>query len=371
MIQSPNMQPQMQQVPQQGTGANAVAINIYNPQAYGSAPAQQAPYAYEQPIYQLPYAPAYSNVNMAQPMAYQQFIPMNNVMNAPQVMPEQQFVAPAPQQMPQSVLAQPIEVAPQAVQVQEAPAIEAPQAAQAQEAPAIEAPQATAAQATEAPAVEIVEPQEATPVVDIDGLVQSLKNVDPEAKAQAINQIAAYAQESPEIALQVVSEPIMQSLVDIVNEDTTALEGPNEQQVAVSEKIAKGEQLTPEENAIAEQLSPRDMANKNRIFALYTLAMIQKLQRDELNQYIESQKANGQEPIAPLNVQDLVGYNDVVNVIKNDVRPEVKVAGIQALEHVLEPQDKEAVEPILAEAQNSEDEAVKGAAAQAMAKFAA
>lgn len=353
MIQSPNMQPQMQQVPQQGTGANAVAINIYNPQAYGSAPAQQAPYAYEQPIYQLPYAPTYSNVNMPQPMAYQQFIPMNNVMNVPQAMPEQQFVAPAPQQMPQSVLAQPIEEAPQAIQAQEMPAVEV-------------------SQTNEAPAVEIVEPQqEATPVVDIDGLVQGLKNVDPEAKAQAINQIAAYAQESPEIALQVVSEPIMQSLVDIVNEDTTALEGPNEQQVAVSEKIAKGEQLTPEENAIAEQLSPRDMANKNRIFALYTLAMIQKLQRDELNQYIESQKANGQEPIAPLNVQDLVGYDDMVNVIKNDARPEVKVAGIQALEHVLEPQDKEVVEPILTEAQNSEDEAVKGAAAQAMAKFAA
>lgn len=358
MIQSPNMQPQMQQVPQQGTGANAVAINIYNPQAYGSAPAQQAPYAYEQPIYQLPYAPMYSNVNMTQPLAYQQFVPMNNVMNVPQAMPEQQFVAPAPQQMPQSVLAQPVEQAPQAVQMEEAPAIEAPQA------PAV--------QAVETAPVEIVEPQqEATPVVDIDGLVQGLKNVDPEAKAQAINQIAAYAQESPEIALQVVSEPIMQSLVDIVNEDTTALEGPNEQQVAVSEKIAKGEQLTPEENAIAEQLSPRDMANKNRIFALYTLAMIQKLQRDELNQYIESQKANGQEPIAPLNVQDLVGYDDMVNVIKNDVRPEVKVAGIQALEHILEPQDKEAVEPILAEAQKSDDEAVNSAAAQALAKFAA
>mgnify|MGYP003297100156 CR=1 FL=1 len=112
------------------------------------------------------------------------------------------------------------------------------------------------------------------------------------------------------------------------------------------------------------------MANKNRIFALYTLAMIQKLQRDELNQYIEAQKANGQETIAPLNAQDLIGYNDVVNVIKNDSRPEVKVAAIQALQHIVEPQDKAVVEPVLTEAQNSQDNEVKAAATEALTKFA-
>ena len=45
--------------------------------------------------------------------------------------------------------------------------------------------------------------------------------------------------------------------------------------------------------------------------------MIQKLQRDELNQYIETQKANGQETLPALKMQDLIGYNDIVNVIKN------------------------------------------------------
>ena len=99
--------------------------------------------------------------------------------------------------------------------------------------------------------------------------------------------------------------------------------------------------------------------------------MIQKLQRDELNQYIETQKANGQEAIAPLNVQDLIGYNDIVNVIKNDARPEVKVAAIQALDHVVEPQDKAAVEAVLADSINSQDEAIKAAATEVLAKFAA
>ena len=137
----------------------------------------------------------------------------------------------------------------------------------------------------------------------------------------------------------------------------------------IAEKIAKGEQLTPEENALSEQLSPRDKANKNRIFALYTLAMIQKLQRDELNQYIEMQKANGEKPIAPLSLNDLVGFNEVVNVINNDSRPEVKVAAIQALQYVAEPQDKENVKQILAQSLNSGDEAVKAVADETMAKF--
>ena len=350
MIQPTNMQA----YPQQGGGANAVAINIYNPQAYGSTPnqpvQQNAPYAVQQPIYQVPFMPMYPQNNMsmpiAQPNTFQQFIPTNNIMmEAPQApVMEPQFVAPAPQAMPASVLQ--------------------PQVTQAPQTEAI-APQ------IEAMPVEIVEPQQTTEVINIDSLVQNLKSTDVDTKAQTINQIASYAQEAPEIALQIVSEPIMQSLVDIINEDTTGLQGPSAEQIAVAEKIARNEQLTPEEDALSEQLSPRDMANKNRIFALYTLAMIQKLQRDELNQYIETQKANGQEAIAPLNVQDLIGYNDVVNVIQNDARPEVQVAAIQALQHVVEPQDKATVEPILTQAQKSNDEAVKNAAAEAIATFAA
>ena len=118
-----------------------------------------------------------------------------------------------------------------------------------------------------------------------------------------------------------------------------------------------------------EQSSPRDKANINRIFALYTLAMIQKLQRDELNQYIETQKANGEQPIAPLALNDLIGFNDVVNIINNDSRPEVKVAAIQALQYVAEPQDLENVKQILADSLNSSDEAIKAVADETIAKL--
>lgn len=352
MIQPTNAQ---QLYPQAG-GANAVSINIYNPTAYGSTPqtgAQTAPYNYQNSLYQIPQTSAYQQ--QAMPDAYQQYMPMQNpVAQQPVAQPiqadmTQNLVAPAPQAMPESVMSQP-QAAPTAQQIQ-------PQG-QTQE-------QVQQAQ----PQVETAAPQEVPATINTDELVQQLKDADADKKADAINKIASYAQDDPKVALQVVSEPIMNALVDVIKEDTSNLEGPTDKQIAVAEKITKGEKLTPEEEALSEQLSPRDKANKNRIFALYTLAMIQKLQRDELNQYIETQKANGEQPIAPLGLNDLVGFNDVVNVINNDSRPEVKVAAIQALQYVAEPQDAENVKQILAESLKSNDEAIKAVANETIAKF--
>lgn len=332
MIQQPNFAQIPQAYPQ--GGANAVSINIYNPQAYGASP--QAPYNYTNSLYQMPNAPIYqpqAQTVQSNPEAYQQYIPV-------QVPVAQPVIAPAPQLMPDSVITQ---------------------------------PQNQSQQVAQKPVVEVTESKEDSSVqsVDTEALINDLKSTDTEVRAQAINKIAAYAQEKPEIALQVVSEPIMQALVDVIKEDTTGLEGPTAKQIEIAEKISKGVKLTPEEDALSEQLSPRDKANKNRIFALYTLAMIQKLQRDELNQYIETQKANGEQSIDPLKLEDLIGYSEVQNIINNDARPEVKVAAIQALQHVAEPQDKATVEKVLADSLKSSDEGIKSAAQETMSKFGA
>ena len=355
-----------QAYPQQG-GANAVSINIYNPQAYGATPQanpQQAPYNYTNSLYQMPQTNAYQQPQQL-PDAYQQYIPMQTpIAPAPQIMPDSVMTQPEQQVQPQAV--------PEAQAVPQAPV--APEAQATPEAQQVQTPvapqQAPETQQAAAPAPEVVQeaaPQAAT--VNIDELTQGLADTDVDKKAQTINKIAEYAQSEPSTALQVVSEPVMNGLINVINEDTTGLEGPSEKQIAVAEKIAKGEQLTPEEDALSEQLSPRDKANKNRIFALYTLAMIQKLQREELNQYIETQKANGEQPIQPLKIEELPGYNDVVNVIKNDSRPEVKVAAMQALQYVAEPGDKATVETALADSLNSKDEVVKTAAQELLSRF--
>ena len=361
MIQPTNVQmPTQAQYPQQGV-ANAVKIDIHNPQAFGTVPNSCMMPSGQQAIYDMPYMPTYSDAGMTNPMAYQQFIPTYN-----QYQPR--LMAPQAPEMPQSVMTpeQPVIVQPQ-VQVQPQQIIEQPQAAQEAQAQPVQEAQTQAVQQPE-----VVQPQQPAQTVDVDALVNDLKSTDANVKGEAIKKIAGYAQEAPEVALQVVSEPIMQSLVDIIKEDTSNLPGPTAEQQKVMDKIQKGEKLTAEEQAIAEQQSsPQEVANHNKTIAIYTLAMIQKLQREELNQYIESQKANGQQAIAPLNINDLIGYNEMADIAQNSKDENLKLAAIEALGHVVEPQDKTMIEPILTEAQKSQNENVKNAANEAMAKFAA
>ncbi|MBQ8475901.1 hypothetical protein IJ531_02450 [bacterium] len=339
MIQPTNAQ---LPIPQQG-GANAVSINIYNPQAYGSAP-QQTPYDYTNSVYTMPQNSVYNQGVQYYPQQFvPQYIPQapQGYVQSPIQSIQQPAVAalPAPQVMPTSVLEQP--AAPQA----------APEAAN----------------------VEITNQPEAqtTAVVDTDALINDLKSTDTKTREAAINKLAEYAQDdNQDVIKQVITEPVMQTLVDIIGEDTTGLQGPTDEQIAVAEKVAKGEQLTPEEDKLSEELSPRDAANQNRMFALYTLAMLQKFQRDEVDQYIEAQKANGQEAIEPLKLEDVYGYDGVVNVIKNDARPEVKVAAIQSLRHVAKAQDEATVKNVLADALNSSDEEVKAVAQETVSAVA-
>ena len=254
------IQPTNAQLPIPQSGANAVSINIYNPQAYGAG-TQQAPYDYTNSVYNVPQNSLYNQGIQYMPQTYVPHVHQGYVQNA--VQPPVIAAIPTPQLMPNSVLEQ----------------------AQAQ------------------PQAEINnQPEESkTVVIDTDALINNLKSTDTKTREAAINKLAEYAQDDDvDVIKQVITEPIMQTLVDIISEDTTGLQGPTDQQIAIAEKVAKGEQLTPEEDKISEELSPRDAANQNRMFALYTLAMLQKFQRDEVDQYIETQKQNGQNTIEPL-----------------------------------------------------------------------
>lgn len=360
-----------QQIPQTG-GANAVAINIYNPQAYGAQNPGQVPYNYTNSLYEMPQASAYQQPAVIPGYYQQQYLPQPV---APIYYPQQYLPQPAVPNYPQQPVAQVPVFAPQpqvmpetVMQPQAAPAPVAQQAPVAQE-PVAQAPVAQEPVA-QAP-VDTTEVQEVAPTVNVDELVQKLSSADANEKAEAINKIAEYIQSPNEVALQFVSEPVMNALVNVINEDTSALEGPTDKQIEIADKIAKGEQLTPEEEALADQLSPRDAANKNRIFAMYTLAMIQKLQRDELSQYIATQQANGEQAIEPLKIEDLIGYNEFSNIINDaNARPELKVAAIQSIQHVAEPQDKTTIETLLKDAAASTDEAVKQTAADTLNMFA-
>lgn len=347
------IQPQHgQQYPQ---AASAVSINIYEPKSY-SAPQQteQAPYSYQTSMYAMPQASAWANQPTGVQSPYQQYVP--------QFVPTQPV---AQTEMPASAIEGQAPVVPQP---QVAPAAPEQQAPVQTEAPAVNNEAQLQEQAPVAPMPEVKEGETAQKV-DVDSLVKDLTSPDYNTQAEAITSVANFTQATPDIALQVATDPVKQSLADIVKADISQLPDTTPEQTAISEKQQKGEQLTPEEQAKLDELSPKNAAIKNKIFAMFSLAMLQKLSRDNEANYSEFKAQEGAPAPAKQPLNQLIGFNEISNVIQNDANPELQVAGIQALQYMATPDEKAEVETILQPALNSADETVKQTATDAIAKL--
>lgn len=325
--------------PMQATpSASAVNIQIFEPKAYSGQPTNNV----ANPIYAYPQQSMYSQPYMNQ---YQQYMPQ-----APVYMPQAQQV----QQLPQQQMPAPL-LTPQAPATEQAP----------------QAPQATVEQQTPAqPDMQIQQPTEQNQnAVDVNSLVAGLKSTDNKTQEDAITKIANLSQGTPEMQSAVLSEPVMRGLADIVKQDTSSLQGPTEAQVAAINKAASGAKLTPEEEALTKELAPKTLADKNRVISMFTLAMLQKNQRDEVDRYNATQDPNNQLPQLKLN--DLIGYTEIENAARNDNEKEVKLAAIQALSYVAKPEDKETIEPVLKAAMNDPEPLIQQAANEVLTNIGA
>ena len=362
------IQPQYAQAYTQGTpSANAVNIQIFEPKAYASPqPAMQPNYT--NPIYNYPQASMYAP--MPAPQQYMPY-PMPQQYQVPPMMPQypgypQAQTVPQPMMQPQA----PYVEQPQVYTVP--PQVVSPQPQQ-MPAPAIEPqPQIEPAAQPEvqpAPAVDVQQPTQPAQTVDVNALIAGLQSNDPAAQEKAITEIANYGQGEPAQAQQVLNEQIMSSLAGIVGQDISQLPGPTPEQTAVLEKAARGEQLTPEETQLAQQLAPQTAAAKNKIISMFTLAMLQKNQRDELEAYMASQ---GNANIKPLQMQDLIGFNEIQNAIQTNPNPEVRLAGVQAISFVAKPEDAQTVAAALQSTlANDPEPLIKQAAQETLAKIGA
>lgn len=307
---------------QAAPSASAVNIQIFEPKAYSGQPQQQG---IQNPIYAYPQQSMYT-----QPYAnqYQQYIP------------QQAVTMPIPQQqMPAPVLSD------NTVQT--------------------ETPVQEQISAEQTPNLQIEQPTEQNQTsVDVNSLIADLQSTDNKTQEDAITKIANLSQGSPEMQSAVLSEPVMKGLADIVKQDTSGLQGPTEEQLAAINKAASGAKLTPEEEALTQELAPKTLADKNRVIAMFTLAMLQKNQRDEIDRYNDSQDANNQLPQIKLN--DLIGYSEIENAARNDNEKEVKLAAIQAISYVARPEDKETVEPVMTAAMNDSEPLIRQAANEAI-----
>ena len=363
------MMPYYQAQPQN----NAVKIDIINPQAGAQTPwmaPQTTPWDMPQASTYAPYAPSAQYAPAYyQPIPQQNFQtpvqqPMMQPMSAAPQPVQQQMPAPTVVQQPvftpQPVVAQPQQIVNNAPTVMPTP----PQAQTMQETPVvIEQPvqqpmaQQSVAQTPVAPQVET---PATTPInVDLNQIVSRLNSTDMNEQAAAIEEIADMAQTNPSVATQLLDTQIMDALGNILKKDTTQMQGPTQEQLYFREKLINGEKLSPEQEAIASKLSDLEMADGNKQFALYTIAILQKLLSAEV------EKLQG----TKLEMKDLPMINDVVKTVKGDANPMLRAAALSALSYIAAPENKQLLTTIFEQSQKDVDPNVKAVATEALNKL--
>lgn len=182
----------------------------------------------------------------------------------------------------------------------------------------------------------------------VKNAVTKLNSNNYDEQALQMEEIARLSIETPEKIIPFVNTEIFDSLVKIAEKDTSNLSKPSEQQIETRKKIIVNElikeqartqgqeikkedlpyQLTDADLAIAIELTDMEQAERNKEYALYTMAILSKTFADEV------QKQTGN--VVPLT--DLPGATTIVNSLKNNDNPGVKVAALDALRYISRPE---------------------------------
>ncbi len=339
MMQIPNFPNPYMQVaqPQLPQSYNAVKIDVHNPsviapgvaQAAQQAPAQYAQptmpyYSYPQtPVYQYPQAPVQSY-----------YMPVQQ----PVVIPPQ--VSETPVQTPTAPATPVATTAP--VNVPE-PVVTKPSAEQPKE--------------VKAPAVETPVPLE--PQVDLNAFIAKLTNPDYEVQAAAMEEIANMVKDNPQKATELLDVKVMDTLNNIISTDSSKLAGPTPEQLAARQKLMKNEQMTDAEKTLASTITPMEQAERNKSYAMFTTAILQKLYSDEV-----AKLTNTTVPLT-----ELPGAVSIVEQLKNNPNPMVRTSAIEALSYIQQPAYKADFNTLFTIAKNDQDKGVQEAATAALDKL--
>jgi len=288
------------------------------------------------------------------PQAAPQVINTTSVAPAPIVAPAP-VMAPTPMVAPMPVVA-PIPAVPAPAFVQP-PAINAPVTQTVNVNPAIPAAVVDAKQTTVADSTKPVDPVKPvtaetttqTAGIDVNSILTALSSANPDDQTAAIQKIAEVAQTNPVVAKALLNEQVFGQLVNVINADTSKLQGP-----------ANGK---PD----PKNLSPLEKAEINKQFAVYTLAILQKNFREEIN---KEMKKNNLPDIA---INDIPYIKEgIVNNLKDNPNPTIREACLSALNYIGKPEDKEVLKVLYdISAKHDASPAVKAAAKDYLSKIPA
>lgn len=333
-MQQPQIQPMVQQPAPSTPSYNAVKIDVHNPSVNAGGMTQQPQYATPtMPLYNYPQAPMYQYPQAQQPAYYP---PVQPVVVPPVVTQTPADVKPAEVPAPQVVEQQPTE----------APKAEAPKA---EEAP----------KTAEAPKVEVAPSAPLEPQVDLNGFVAKLTNPDYDVQAAAMEDMANMVKNDPQKATELLDVKVMDALTNIVKADTSKLTGPTAEQLAAREKLLSNQKMTDDEKKLASTITPLEQAERNKSYAMFTSAIMQKLYADEV-----AKLTNTTVPIT-----ELPGAVTIVEQLKNNPNPMVRTSALEALSYIQNPAYKKDLETLFTIAKNDQDKGVQEAATAALDKL--
>lgn len=259
---------------------------------------------------------------------------------------------------------------------------QAPEAPKAPETPAVPEPaveQKPTAEQTPAPA-QTDAPKEEQPAQDstaaVNAMVAGLSDPDPDKQALAMNEIAEKGLKDEGAIVPLVQEEVFNKLMNIMDVDSSKLAGPTDQQIQLRAKVAENDaaiekaekegkdpksvqvpnQLTPDEEKLALSITPLEQAERNKEYALFATALLQKTYGDE----IEKRTGN----VVPLT--DLPAAAMVVDTLKNNPNPAIRTASIDALRFIQRPEYNQDLNKIFTIAQSDADDNVAAAAKDAL-----
>lgn len=221
---------------------------------------------------------------------------------------------------------------------------------------------------------EIVASEPILPKVDIALVSENLASADKDVQAQQMEEIVRLALLEPEKAKEYLVSDVFSGLIKISEEDATKLVPPSQQQIEARQKLIANivavekdpkaannlpYQMNDDEVALATSLSPMELTERNKEYAITTLGALAEL-------FIEDYQAKEGKMVP---ITDAPGISAIVNALRKDPDSGVKLAAIDALRHIQRPEYNDELSAILSLAQTDPNPHVSKTAEKALAEL--
>jgi len=223
---------------------------------------------------------------------------------------------------------------------------------------------------------EIIADGNLQPAVNVEKVVENLSSPDYDVQAKQLEKIIYTALKDSKNAIPYVTSSVFTAMINIAEKDSSSLEGPSQEVIdarkkIITNEIIKEQQLAnnkkPEEielpyklneadMALAMKLSPMELVERNKEYALLTLAALTKIYAED----VEKNTGN------VVSLTDLPGASVMVETLKTSNNPSVKMAAIESLVYINRPEYNKEIKAVLEIVRNDKNQAVSVVANDAL-----